>query len=165
MSASDRRNTTPLLLGALLALVGAWPLAEPEQEPPGVVAERVMRVVEARYVVPVDGNQLLHEGIDRILDPLDRHTRFFPPAAAKQFEQDTDGILFGIGIVLRQTTENGVIIERVLPGGSAHDAGFLAGDLVISVGGESTREWTLPRVSRHIRGELDSEVTIGVLRR
>ncbi len=123
-----------------------------------------MKVVEARYVVPVDGSQLLHEGIDRILDPLDRHTRFFPPAEAEQFEQDTDGILFGIGIVLRQTADDGVIIERVLPGGSAHRAGFLAGDLVISVGEKSTRVLPLSEVSRLIRGELDSEVTIGVLR-
>ncbi|MEO2148879.1 MAG: S41 family peptidase, partial [bacterium] len=161
---SFRHTSSALLLGALLGLLSSWPLTTPADPPAAVIAHQVMQVVEGRYVEEVDGPKWLLEGLDQALSQLDRHSRFFPPAEATRFEQETGGILFGIGIIMKKNENGGATIDKVLPDGPAQLAGILAGDQIISIEGDRTEDWELAQISARIRGILDTEVSLGLLR-
>ncbi len=159
-----RSMTTAIILGAVLALLCGWPLPHDTSEPAEVLAARVLQVVEEHYVEEVDGQELLRSGLDQIIQGLDRNSRYFSPDEAKQFEQETGGYLYGIGVVLRESEQNDLIIERVLPTGPAGDAGILAGDEIVSVDDVSAEEWDLPRLSSQLRGDRGTQVQIGIER-
>ena len=159
-----RSMTTAIVLGAVLAFLCGWPLPDPTTEPAEVLAARVLRIVEEHYVEPVDGQELLRSGIDRVIQSLDRNSRYFSPAEARQFEQETGGFLYGIGVILRESEQQTHLVERVLPDGPASSAGILTGDQIISVDGESALNWNLSRLSTQLRGERDTMLDIGISR-
>ncbi len=163
MSGSTHRNTTTaLLVGAILGLLCGWPQNPPASDPAAVVADRVIRVIEDRYVEAVDGQQLLRKGLDRVVQQLDRNSRFFPPAEAARFEQDTGGIVFGIGIILSAAAEGGATVLAVIPEGPADMAGLLTQDRITAINGDDCSSWTIEQLSMQIRGDLDSAVAIRV---
>ena len=161
---SFRHTSSALLLGALLGLLSSWPLTTTADPPAAVIAHQVMQVVEGRYVEEVDGPKWLLDGLDQALSQLDRHSRFFPPAEATRFEQETGGILFGIGIIMKKNENGGATIDKVLPDGPAQRAGILAGDQIVSIEGDRSEDWQLAQISARIRGILDTEVSLGLLR-
>lgn len=163
-TASYRHTSSALLLGAVLGLLSGWPLTPPEDSPAAAIAHRVMELVEGRYVEAIDGPQWLLKGLDQALSQLDRHSRFFPPSEATQFEQDTGGILFGIGIIMKKNETGGATVERVLPKGPAERAGIRAGDQIVSIEGDRSDRWELAQISARIRGVIDTDVSLGVLR-
>lgn len=156
--------TTAITLGAVLALLCGWPLPQATSEPAEVLAARVLRVVEEHYVEPVDAQELLRSGLDRIIQGLDRNSRYFSAEQANQFEQETGGFLYGIGVILRESDKSELLIERVLPSGPAHRAGILSGDEIVSVNGESAEDWDLSRLSSELRGDRGTDVEIGIER-
>ncbi len=163
-SNTHRNTTTALLVGAILGLLCGWPQHPPASEPAAVVADRVIRVIEARYVEAVDGQQLLRKGLDRVVQQLDRNSRFFPPAEAARFEQETGGIVFGIGIILTAAAEGGATVLAVIPGGPADESGIRTQDRITGIDGDDCSDWTIEQLSMQIRGDLDSAVEIRVER-
>ncbi|NRA75712.1 MAG: PDZ domain-containing protein [Planctomycetes bacterium] len=157
-------TTSAIALGAVLALLCGWPLVHPTSEPAEVLAARVLRTVEKHYVEEVDGQELLRNGLDRIVRGLDRNSRYFSPEQALEFEQETGGYLVGIGVILREDEQLGHLIERVIPDGPASAAGIVAGDQIVAVDGDSATDWNLAELSQRLRGAQKTRVEIGLQR-
>ncbi len=159
-----RSTTSAIVLGAVLALLCGWPLSHPTSEPAEVLAARVLRIVEKHYVEPVDGQQLLRKGLDRVIQGLDRNSRYFSPSEALEFERETGGYLFGIGVILREDEQLGHLIERVIPDGPASSAGIRVGDQIVAVDGDPATAWDLRELSSRLRGKQGTMVEIGLHR-
>ena len=99
----------------------------------------VLDIIETNYVDPVDSEELIHGAINGMLDALDPHSSFLLPEAYDELQIDTKGEFSGIGIVITMQ-EGAITVISPIEDTPAHKAGIKAGDKIIKVDGEETRE-------------------------
>lgn len=94
----------------------------------------------------------------------DEYTVFMDAKEAATFNDELSGkIGGGVGAEIGMRSDVPTII-RVLPDNPAERAGLLAGDIIMSVNGESTADWTATKTAEKIRGAVDTTVKITVFR-
>ena len=71
--------------------------------------------------------------------------------------------LAGIGVALR-ADEEGLLVQAVLEGGGAQEAGIQVGDLVIEIDGENVRELGWDDSIQRMRGPAGSDLELHLLR-
>lgn len=111
-------------------------------------------------------DQALVDGASRGLVEAagDRHTVYFDAKEAEEFRKSMSGdIGGGIGAEIGVRNDRPTII-RTLAGNPAVEAGVKAGDVIISVNGESTEDWDASKTAMKIRGEAGTTVKLGLLR-
>ena len=156
-------------LGLALGIAFGLDLGEEPTLPRGALLERVLDEVERSHVQEVDVDALLYEGIDHMLQSLDRHSRYFSPEEVADFQQETDGFIVGIGIVVgagdpeAEGDESLPRVTGVVDGGPASRAGLLAGDRLVKVSGKSLASQTVPYATSLIKGPEGSEVSLEVV--
>ncbi len=127
------------------------------------IFSEVIELVEKNYVDPVDSKELINKAIQGMVRSLDPHSSFLPPEAFKELKIDTQGKFGGIGIVI--TMQKGVLtVISPIEGTPAHKAGIKAGDKIIKVNGESTKNMMLWEAVKKMRGPKRTSVVITVLR-
>jgi len=124
----------------------------------------VIEIVEKNYVEEVDSKELIEKAIQGMVGSLDPHSQFLPPEAFEDLQVDTKGEFGGIGIVI--TMRDGVpTVISPIEGTPAYEAGIKAGDMIIKVDGESTKELMLWESVRKMRGPKGTEVIITIFRK
>jgi carboxyl-terminal processing protease len=124
----------------------------------------VLDIVEKNYVDPVDSKKLIHGAIQGMLRSLDPHSSFLSREAYNELQIDTKGEFGGIGIVIT-LKNNMVTVISPIEGSPAHKAGVKAGDLIIKVDGEQTKDIKLWEAVKKIRGKKGTTVVITVKRK
>jgi carboxyl-terminal processing protease len=125
-------------------------------------------VIEDNYFRPVGSEPLTNSSIDGMVRALRRHyhdrfSHYFDPEDLKHFEETISGRFSGVGLSVSET-KRGLRVERVFPRTPAAEAGIVAGDIVVSVDGDSIAGLDSTKASERIRGPIGTKVTIGVLR-
>lgn len=107
---------------------------------------------------------LIYGSIKGLVDSLDDpYTVFMTPEETKQFEENLNGSLQGIGAEL--TVDSGfLIVLSPLKDSPAEKAGLLPGDIIFQIEGEMTGEMTLFEAITKIRGEKETSVTLTIIR-
>jgi len=93
----------------------------------------------------------------------DPYTVFMNPQKNREFQESMSGTFEGIGAEVGIKDEVLTIIAP-LEGMPAQKAGLKAGDKVLEVNGESTKDMSLDEAVNKIRGEEGTEVTLIILR-
>jgi carboxyl-terminal processing protease len=123
----------------------------------------VIDLVEKNYVDPVDTKDLIQKAIQGMVGSLDPHSQLLPPEAHEELRIDTKGEFGGIGIVI--TMEKGLLtVIAPIEGTPAQEAGVEAGDVIIEVDGETTKDMMLWEAVKKMRGPKGEPVVITVLR-
>ena len=123
----------------------------------------VLSYVEANYVEEVEPERVIHGAIRGMLRSLDPHSSFMPPEMFSEMQVETEGRFGGLGIEI--TIRDDVLtVVSPIEGTPAFRAGIQAGDKIVLVEGESTKDMTLIEAVKMLRGPEGTEVTIGVLR-
>ncbi len=123
----------------------------------------VIELVEKNYVDTVDTEDLIHKAIQGMVSSLDPHSQLLPPEAFEELQIDTRGEFGGIGIVI--TMQKGVLtVISPIEGTPAYEAGIDAGDIIIKVDGESTKDMMLWEAVKKMRGPKGESVTITIVR-
>ena len=93
----------------------------------------------------------------------DPYTEFFPPQESKLFNAQVQGSFGGVGM---EVGLKGGLIVVIAPikGTPAESAGIKSGDVIFSVDGKRTDTMDLDTVISAIRGNVGTQVVIGVLR-
>ncbi|HIX41528.1 S41 family peptidase [uncultured Desulfovibrio sp.] len=158
----------PLLSVAALALLGLAPLpALAAKEDAGNYDpykrfSQVMDLVEREYVKDVKESDLINNAIKGMLQNLDPHSSFMSADEYKSMQETTSGEFFGIGVEIYM--ENGqVTVVSPIADTPADRAGLQAGDVILSIDGQSTQELTLQDVVSRIRGPKGSAVELTIL--
>ncbi len=124
---------------------------------------QVMRIVEKTYVKEVSDKELIEGAINGMLQSLDPHSSFLTPDLFKELQVETKGEFGGLGIEI--TLDNGVLtIVSPIEDTPAYKAGLKAGDRIIKIDGKSTKNITLLKAVKQMRGPQGTKVTLTVMR-
>jgi len=92
-------------------------------------------------------------------DALDPYTRLLTAEMVRGYKRELKGVYKGIGAAI--TMRGGrIFLEEVFDGGAAQQAGLRVGDELVRIGGEAVGGLDLAEVSRRLRGEAGTEVTV-----
>jgi carboxyl-terminal processing protease len=124
----------------------------------------VLSHVESNYVEETDPEKLMHGAIRGMLRTLDPHSSFMPPDVYREMQVETEGRFGGLGI---EITIRDDILTVVAPieGTPAFRADVQAGDQIVKIEGESTKDITLIDAVKKLRGPEGSAVTISIFRK
>jgi carboxyl-terminal processing protease len=93
---------------------------------------------------------------------LDPYSAYLTPDQLNEVYAQIDGNFVGLGIELR-TQNNTLAIVRVISGSPAEQSGMRAGDQIISVDGQATRDVSTDQAANMLQGVEGSIVELGVL--
>jgi carboxyl-terminal processing protease len=122
-----------------------------------------MGIVQKNYVKEVSDKELIQGAINGMLQSLDPHSSFLTEDLFKELQVETKGEFGGLGIEI--TLENGILtIVSPIEDTPAYRAGLKPGDKIIKINGESTKNITLLKAVKKMRGPKGSKVTITIMR-
>ncbi len=123
----------------------------------------VLDIVQENYVEEADSKELVEGAITGMLKTLDPHSSYLNPDAYKELQVETKGSFGGIGIEI--TIRDGFLtVVSPLEGTPADDLGIEAGDKILRVDGEPTKEMTLMEAVKKMRGPKGTEVVLTIMR-
>lgn len=148
-------------------LLCAWehpvfPLSEDTRDQLSVFAE-ALGIVEENHVDPKDTKKLIYGAIKGMVGSLDSHSSFMAPEEFKELQIETKGSFSGIGIEIT-LKDNILIVVSPIEGTPAYRAGLQAGDRIIKIDGQNTKNMNLLDAVRKIRGAKGSNVTLTIIR-
>ena len=123
----------------------------------------VLSLVEDNYVNKGDAKKLIRGAIRGMLRTLDPHTTYLNPEYFKEMQVETTGRFGGLGI---EISIRGGVLTVVTPieDTPAYEAGVQAGDQIILIEEEPTKDLSLQEVVKRLRGKPGTEVKITVRR-
>ena len=123
----------------------------------------VLDIVKENYVQEVESKELVEGAISGMLRTLDPHSSYLDPDAYKELQVETKGSFGGIGIEI--TIRDGVLtVVSPLEGTPAYELGIQAGDQILRVDGEPTKEMTLMEAVKKMRGPKGTNVVLTIMR-
>jgi carboxyl-terminal processing protease len=123
----------------------------------------VIHIIQKDYVEETKSRDLIYGAVKGMLETLDPHSAFMPPSMFKEMQEETKGRFEGLGIEI--TMKEGVLtVVSPIEDTPAFKAGILAGDQILKIDGESTKNFTLMDSVKRLRGPKGSKVTITIMR-
>jgi len=123
-----------------------------------------LSLVQKNYVEEVGVKKLVYGSIKGMLADLDPHSSFMPPEMFKEMQVETTGSFGGLGIEI--TIRDGVLtVVSPIEDTPAFRAGVEAGDRIIKINGELSKDMTLMEAVKKMRGPKGTEITISVMRK
>jgi carboxyl-terminal processing protease len=123
----------------------------------------VMRLVKKNYVKEVADKELIQGAINGMLQSLDPHSSFLNEESFKELQVETKGEFPGLGIEI--TLDNGILtIVSPIEDTPAFKAGLQPGDKIIKIDGETTKNITLLKAVKKMRGPKGTKVTLTIMR-
>lgn len=123
----------------------------------------ILAIVKKNYVDDLNTKELITGAINGMLNSMDPHSAYLTPDLYKELQMDTQGRFGGLGI---EITVRGGILTVVSPieDTPAYRVGVKAGDQIIKIEGEFTKDMTLMQAVRKMRGPKGSQITISIRR-
>lgn len=124
----------------------------------------VLRELNIFYVDPLSPGELVHTGIDSMLESLDPYTIYYPEERMEDARFISTGQYGGIGISLKENWEGKYIISDIVENGPAELSGVEIGDELVSVKGQDIRGKGINAISDQIKGTSGTEVVVGFIK-
>ena len=122
-----------------------------------------LAIIEGKYVDEKTAEDLIYGAMRGLTMSLDAYSQFLTPDDYKNLLVETEGKFGGLGIEI--TIRNGLLtIISPIEDTPAWRAGVEAGDIIIKIDGELTKDITLNSAVKKLRGDPKTEVTITVVR-
>ena len=123
----------------------------------------VLDLVEKNYVEPVDSQKLLQGAMNGMMKSLDPHSTYMTTEMYKELEVETRGTFGGIGIEITILKDILTVVSPI-EDTPAFRAGVKAGDQIIRIDGQTTKDMSIMDAVKKLRGVKDTKVTITILR-
>ncbi len=123
----------------------------------------VLSLVEKNYVEEVEVDKAIEGAIKGMLSTLDPHSSYMKPDDFQELQMETKGSFTGIGIEI--TMKDSILtIVSPIEGTPGFRLGLKAGDKIIKIEDEPTKDLTLMEAVKRLRGPKGTEVTISIHR-
>jgi len=127
------------------------------------VFANVLMLLQEHYVDTIDPHEVITGAINGMLTSLDPHSAYMVPEDFKELQEETQGSFSGIGIEI--TIQNGILtVVSPIEDTPAYVAGLMAGDQIIKIENEPTKNMTLMDAVKRLRGKKGTSVTISIYR-
>lgn len=127
-----------------------------------ILAE-ALAIIEKAYVTDGVTDKVIDGALEGGLASLDAYSQFLSPQAYKDLLVETEGHFGGLGIEI--TIKDGILtVVSPIEDTPAWKAGVKAGDVIIKIDGQSTKEITLNAAVKKLRGEPGTKVTLTIWR-
>jgi carboxyl-terminal processing protease len=148
-------------------VVGRWSVGLVNAEVEGYEAVKVftetLSIIKKNYVEDVKTKDLVYGAIKGMLNSLDPHSGFMTPEAYKEMQVDTKGEFGGLGIQIGMK-DNLLTVIAPIEDTPAYKAGIKAGDKIIKINDEITKDMGLQDAVQKMRGPKGTPVKITVVR-
>jgi carboxyl-terminal processing protease len=115
------------------------------------------------YVDPLSPGELIHTGIDAMLESLDPYTRYYPEEKMEDVRFISTGEYGGVGLSLKKNWDGGFIIIDLIEGGPAEKAGIELGDRLVSIKGIDLKNEEIDDIGKQIKGTSGTDVELGII--
>lgn len=185
----QKRSITNIVFGIAIALLlfgGGYKLGELRAAPGGTGAiqasqinksgqlkyfdaalfDEAVRKLNDKYVdrSKIDAKKEFYGSIKGLVASVgDPYTFFLTPDENKEAKDDLGGRFEGIGAQLG-LKNNRIVVVAPLKNSPAEKAGIAAGDYILKVDGQNTKDWTLTQAVSKIRGKQGTKVSLTLLR-
>jgi len=119
----------------------------------------VLAIVQKNYVEPVTTKRLIDGAISGMLASLDPHSAYLTPDLYRDLEVETRGSFGGLGIEI--TIKNGALtVVAPIEDTPAYRAGLKAGDQIIKIDDDFTKDMSLTEAVKRMRGPKGSKIKL-----
>jgi len=119
----------------------------------------VLAIVQKNYVEPVSTKRLIDGAISGMLASLDPHSAYLTPDLYRDLEVETRGSFGGLGIEI--TIKNGALtVVAPIEDTPAYRAGLKAGDQIIKIDDDFTKDMSLTEAVKRMRGPKGSKIKL-----
>jgi len=119
----------------------------------------VLAIVQKNYVEPVTTKRLIDGAITGMLASLDPHSAYLTPELYRDLEVETRGSFGGLGIEI--TIKNGALtVVSPIDDTPAFRAGLKAGDQIIKIDNDFTKDMTLTEAVKRMRGPKGTKIKL-----
>lgn len=122
-----------------------------------------LTTIQSDYVEELKPKDLIYGSLKGMLATLDPHSQFLDPDEYKDLKTETKGKFGGLGIEI-SIRDGFLTVITPLEDTPAWRAGIKAGDRIVKIEGELTKDITLGEAVKKLRGKPNSEISITVLR-
>jgi carboxyl-terminal processing protease len=120
-------------------------------------------VIRSDYAEEPKAKDLIYGALKGMLASLDPYSQFMDPDTYNEMKVETEGEFGGIGIEITIQDDLLTIITPI-DDTPAFNAGLKAGDKIVKIDGEITKDLTLIEAVKKLRGKPGTNVNITVLR-
>ncbi len=124
---------------------------------------QVLNYAEKYYYHDVNTTDLVDEAIIGMLQSLDPHSVYIPPAEQMGIEEEFRGNFDGIGIEF-QINNDTITVVTPVNGGPSELVGIEPGDRIIKINGKNAVGFKNADVLKNLRGDKGTKVNLTVLR-
>jgi len=159
--------TVPALVLLLAAITFSAPPPDKDYQLVRSIVDVLAEVDRSYYreLSDEEKKQLVEDMINGGLSRLDRNSQYFNEAELAEFKNQTEGEFGGIGAFISIDARTQLpMIEGVMFGTPASDAGLQPGDLITKVGEATTENVKLDQSLKLIKGKPGTNVTLTVVR-
>lgn len=145
--------------------VGRWSAAQntdPIYEDLRTFTE-IFSIIIKNYVDEVNSRELIRSALKGMVNSLDPHSAYLTPEAYREFQTETKGEFGGIGIQIG--IKDGVLtVIAPIEDTPAFRAGIKAGDKIIKIDGQSTKDMNINDAVSKMRGPKGKPVKLTIQR-
>lgn len=123
----------------------------------------VLDLLQKHYVDEIKNSDILIGAINGMLNSLDPHSSYMSPKDFKELQEDTRGSFSGVGIEVTMR-EGALTVVSPIAGTPAFKQGIKAGDRIIRINQQSTRNMTLADAVKLLRGNRGEKVALSIRR-
>ncbi|MCA9407761.1 MAG: S41 family peptidase [Candidatus Omnitrophica bacterium] len=122
-----------------------------------------LSTIQQDYVDETTSKDLIYGSLKGMLSTLDPHSQFLDPDEYKELKTETQGKFGGLGIEI--SIKDGLLtVISPIDDTPAWKAGIKAGDRIVKIEDELTRDITLSEAVKKLRGKPGTDINITVLR-
>ncbi len=119
--------------------------------------------IHNNYMEPIEAEELARHAIDGMLEQLDPFSVVMERKSYNQLMEKTQGKYEGLGIVIAKRGDYITVISP-FEGTPAWNMGIQAGDKIIEINGNDTKNMTVDAASDLMRGEAGTSINITIQR-
>ncbi|MCG2677940.1 PDZ domain-containing protein, partial [bacterium] len=116
------------------------------------IFSKVLSLVRSNYVKEVKTKDLIYGALKGMMETLDPYSQFMDPETYKEMQIETEGKFEGLGISI-WIRDGQLTVVSPIEGTPAYEAGIQAGDRIMEIDGESTKDITLQDAVKKMRGK------------
>ena len=127
------------------------------------VYQQVLRRIQSDYVVNPDINNVTTGALHGLLESLDADSSYLSPTEYKIYKDRPASGVAQVGLTVSKRFGYATVVS-VVPGSPADHEHISDGDVIESIGDQSTRELSLAVIRLMLEGKSGSSVTVTVVR-